>query len=97
MYGVRALATMTTLKDILKAKGFTIDFGYIKDAFAQTEGWHIKLHLKRQSPPARSFIHECIHYLNPEMPEKEVLKLESKLWKSATQKEIEKIYRKIFK
>ena len=88
---------MTTIRDILKAKLNSIDFGYMKDAIGMTLGWDIKLDLKCRVPPAKIFIHECVHYLNPEMPEKEVEKLESKLWKKLTHKEALKIYRKIFR
>ena len=87
----------TDIQDILKAKGFTLDFGHMKDALGKTEGWCIKLNLKCHTPPAKIFLHECVHYLNPEMSEADVVKLESKLWKKLTHKEALKLYKKLFR
>jgi len=88
---------MTTIKDILKAKGYSLKFGYMPDAMGVTLGWDIKLDLKSKWPPARVFIHEVVHYLNPEMSETDVHKLSNRIWRRATHKEILRIYRKIFR
>ena len=88
---------MTTIKDILKAKGYNLDFGFMPDAMGTTFGWDIKLDLKSEWPPARVFIQECVHYLNPEMTEKQVGAFSYKLWKKATHKEVKQIYKKLFR
>jgi hypothetical protein len=88
---------MITIKDILKSKGYTLSFGFMPDAMGATLGWDIKLDLKSDWPPARTFLHEMTHYLCPEMSEKEVAKFSYKLWKKLTHKEALKINRKIFR
>jgi hypothetical protein len=88
---------MTTIKDILKSKGYTLSFGFMSDAMGATLGWDIKIDLKSDWPPARIFVHEMVHYLNPEMSEKEVKSYSNKLWKKLTHKESLKIYRKLFR
>lgn len=89
---------MTNVQDILKAKGYSLKFGYMPDAMGTTLGWNIQLDLKStRKPIAWVYMHEVIHYLNPEMPEKEVWALTNKLWRRLSHKEALKIYRKIFR
>ena len=57
----------------------------------------IEIDLKRNTPPARTFIHEMIHFLNPGFSEERTRELESRIWEKINNKQIERIYRKMFK
>lgn len=71
----------------LSSKG---EFGHIYDKI-------IVLDPKRQLPLAKVFLHECLHYLYPIKPETEILKMENSVWKRLSRKDIERLYKKMFR
>jgi len=71
----------------LSSKG---EFGHIYDKV-------IVLDPKRSLPLAKVFLHECFHYLYPTYPETTILRMENVTWRRLSRKDIERLYRKMFR
>ena len=63
----------------------------------EQKGREISIDLKGLAHPARIFVHECLHVLNPETKESKILALERKMWKELGRKEILTLYRRMFR
>ena len=57
----------------------------------------ISLDLATHRPPAKTFIHECLHYIYPEIAHTEIYERERNIWKHITNKQIALVYRKMFR
>lgn len=91
---------MTPLvRKLLRSKSIKFKFRALgrEGAFALIEGETIEIDLKKNNPPVRNLLHEAIHYYHPEMPHRQVYELERAEWERLTNKDAEKIYRKIFR
>lgn len=88
-----------TIDEILKTKGYRLTFKSLKksSAFGICDDEIISIDLKTRMYPAKTFIHEVLHYRYPTLSEKQVIKAENSIWKSLTYRDILKIYRKMFK
>lgn len=86
------------INDILEAKKYPIKFRSLKadGSFGRTDFKKIEIDLKRDISIAKVYIHEVAHILEPDMSEKDILKIERAIWKKITQKQIHKVYKKIF-
>ena len=87
-----------TIDDVLSSKKYPLTLRSLRKAgcFTQTDLKKIEIDAKRQVPLAKLYIHEVAHILNPDMSEKDVLEIERVVWKKATHKQIQKLYKKIF-
>lgn len=47
-------------------------------------------------PPAQIFLHECLHHLYPDWPERKVLATERRMWRRLTTHQRYRLYRKLF-
>jgi hypothetical protein len=91
---------MTPLvRKILRSKNLRFGFRSLKreSALAQIDGNLIEIDLKRSTPPVRNLLHEALHYFYPDMPHKEVYKMEAEEWKKLNNKEANKLYKKLFR
>lgn len=86
------------INQILKLKT-RVFFRHLPDAFGQTEPEHpmgISIDLKKRSPPARTYVHECLHLIFPEKSEREIIRLEREVWNAATPKQKFHLYKRVF-
>mgnify|MGYP001612381346 CR=1 FL=1 len=88
--------TKALFRQILRAKGYRLRFVYLQD-FADINDDLIRINLHRNTPPARSMIHEFLHFLHPKMSHREVNKWEKEIWNSLSQNDKLKLYRKLFR
>lgn len=59
-------------------------------------GNHIYIDLMHDEQPAKIFLHELIHYIDPFLSEKEVLRLERYYWSRMTQRDRFNLYKALF-
>ena len=60
------------------------------------DGKTISIDLGKNANVGRTYIHECLHYLFPELSETEVWKLEREVWNSLTPKQKFFVYKRVF-
>ncbi len=90
---------MTPLvRKILRSKNLRFNFRALgrEQAFAQIQGELIEIDLKNNIAPVKKFLHEAIHYYNPDMAHADVNLLEKAEWEKLSQKDAAKLYRKLF-
>lgn len=63
----------------------------------------ISIDLATHRPPAKTFIHECLHYMydkdaaGKDYPHSEIYEREKAIWDHITNKQIAQVYRKMFR
>ena len=87
------------LEKILRLRGLTIRFRNLNRAGAhgQIVENEISIDLATRRPPGKTFIHECLHYMYEDMAHEEIYAREKAVWDHITNKQIEKVYRKMFR
>ena len=65
--------------------------------FGHIIGNIISLDLATHRPPAKTFIHECLHYIYEDAGHAEIYERERNIWNHITNKQIARVYRKIFR
>ena len=64
--------------------------------FGQQCGKEVWISLMRNNPPARNYVHECLHLIYPKMSEHDVQLWESVIWRRLTHRQRLRLYRKMF-
>jgi len=87
------------INKIFRVKGYKLVFKSLKriDAFGQTmhDEKVIEIDLKTGIQPAKVFVHELLHYSYPSMCEREVTRLEGKIWDRLTVNQIYLLYKRM--
>ncbi len=92
---------MTTFERIMRIRRAVV-FRFEQDIFGscypELVGKPIVINLSRheRNDPVRTYIHECLHILYPNLSEKEIRGMESKVWKSLTSKQRFFLARKLY-
>ena len=65
-------------------------------ALGEASEGEVKIDLKRNANPVRTYLHELIHLENPRWSETKVLQTERRLWKRMTQEEVFLLGKRLF-
>ena len=92
---------MNILSDIYRAERPKVKAKTLQGQGLYGKTWitthHVEIDLRRNTNPARTFLHEMIHQVRPAWTEKEVRGAERTIWSRMTQKQVAKLFKKMFR
>ena len=71
-------------------------FCHLRDALGESIPGEIKIDLKRNTNPVRTYVHECLHLKYPEWSETRVLKTEREIWKRMSNRQVFELGKRLF-
>lgn len=81
---------------MIQFKRATVSFRRLFYSFGDVLGGHIRIDLKRNTNPIRVYLHELIHVKHPDWSETKVIKMERKIWKRMTHKQVFYLGKRLF-
>jgi hypothetical protein len=88
---------------ILRLRHLRVGFRILRDkdgkvhGEAEVDNRQIYINLKSNIPPAKIFLHECLHVMYSKAAETTILQQENTVWNKLTHKEITFLYKKMFR